>query len=263
MLENPVVLSLIIALGMQAFFFAFAWKFKTDKLTDLSYGLTFAVLAVLWLYKDGRLVTDFRMLVAVMVVLWAARLSSYLLARVIKTGRDKRYDEMRNSFLKFGRFWLLQGLSVWLIMQPVIYMLTRNEVLRLDTTAKVSLYIWSFGLIIEFLADAQLHSFRFSGKSNGKWIDEGLWHYSRHPNYFGEILLWWGVFIYGLSSYESIGWLTVVGPLTITGLLLFGSGIPILEKANDKRWGGDPEFQRYKATTSILIPLPKRKRNVS
>lgn len=259
MLSNPIVLSLCIALAIQAFFFLFAWKFKTDKVTDLSYGLTFIILALIWLFKDGRLIVSFRLLAAFMVVAWGLRITSYLLRRVLKTGRDKRFDEMRKSFLAFGRFWLLQGLSAWLIMLPVIYMLSRDTVSKLGAVSIAGLYVWSLGLIIETMADNQLYKFRFKKQTNGKWIDEGIWHYSRHPNYFGEIVVWWGVFLFGVNVYEGLGWLTILGPLTITGLLLFGSGIPILEKANDKRWGDDQGYQRYKRSTSILIPLPKKK----
>ncbi len=258
-MENPIILTLLISLATQAVFFSFAWTWKTDKVTDLSYGLTFIIIALFWLKFDGRLVSSFRFLIAFMITVWALRLSGYLLYRVIKTGRDKRYDEMRNSFTKFGRFWLLQGLSVWLISMPGVYLLSRDVVPKLGIVTLVGLYIWAQGLIIETIADAQLNKFRFKKDTNGSWIDEGLWHYSRHPNYFGEIILWWGVFIAGITTYEGLGWLTIIGPLTITGLLLFGSGIPILEKAAQKRWGHDPQYQIYKRSTSILIPLPKKR----
>ncbi len=258
-MENPVALTLLISLAVQAVFFSIAWTWKTDKVTDLSYGLTFIIIALFWMQFDGRLVSGFRFLVTFMVVVWALRLITYLLYRVFKTGRDTRYDEMRNSFTKFGRFWLLQGLSVWLISMPAVYMLSRDLVPRLSLIPMVGLYIWATGLIIETMADVQLYKFRFKKDNGGKWIDEGLWHYSRHPNYFGEILLWWGVFFAGITIYEGIGWLTVVGPLTITGLLLFGSGVPILEKSAQKRWGDNSEYQKYKKSTSMLIPFPKKK----
>lgn len=262
MFENPFVLSLVIALGIQAIFFVFAARFKTDKVTDLSYGLTFIALAVYWLYSD-RLVTNYRLLIAMMVVFWGARISTFLLIRVLKTGRDRRFDDKRNDLVKFGRFWLLQGIAVWLIMLPTVYVLSRDEVPRMiDMISNIGLYVWSLGLVLETVADYQLYQFRFKKPKKDKphaWIEDGLWKYSRHPNYFGEIILWWGVFLYGIPLYEGIGWLTILGPLTITGLLLFGSGIPILETANNKRWGADPAYRRYKKSTSILVPLPPKK----
>lgn len=257
-LSNPFITSLLIALGIQAVLFVFAFKFKTDKLTDAAYGLTFISIALYWLYNDNWIVSRFRLIVALMVVVWALRLIGYLLIRVIKTGKDSRYDGRRESFRKFAQFWLFQAIAVWLIMLPAVYMLTRNRVPLLGTVPTIGLYVWSFGLIIETLADKQLYSFRFKKDNKGKWIDEGLWHYSRHPNYFGEILVWLGVFIFGLSTYAGLGWLVVIGPLTIMGLLMFGSGIPVLEKANDKKWGHDPDYQRYKAATSILVPMPSK-----
>lgn len=259
MFTNPFVISLIIAFAIQTFFFIFAYKFKTDKLTDLSYGLTFIAIALYWLYNDKWLISRFRLVIALMVVVWALRLITYLLIRVIKTKKDSRYDDRRSSFTKFAKFWVLQALAVWLIMLPVVYMLTRTRVPRMGTVPTIGLYIWSIGLLIETIADRQLYVFRFKKDNKGKWIDEGLWHYSRHPNYFGEIMVWIGVFVFGLSIYTGIGWLVVLGPLTIIGLLMFGSGIPILEKANDKKWGADPGYNRYKAATSVLVPLPPKK----
>lgn len=257
--SNPFIVSLLIALGIQAVMFLIAYRFKTDKLTDLSYGLTFISIALYWLYNDKWLISRFRLIVALMVIIWALRLITYLLIRVIKTGKDSRYDGRRESFVKFAKFWFFQAIAVWLIMLPVIYMLTRMRVPKLGTVPTIGLYIWSIGLILETIADKQLYKFRFKKDNKGKWIDEGLWHYSRHPNYFGEILVWIGVFIFGLSTYAGAGWLVVIGPLTIMGLLMFGSGIPILEKASDKKWGADPEYQRYKQATSILVPMPPKK----
>ena len=258
-LSNPFITSLLIALAIQAVMFVFAFKFKTDKVTDLSYGLTFIAIALYWLYNDKWLISRFRLIVSLMVVVWALRLITYLLIRVIKTGKDSRYDGRRESFRKFAQFWFLQAIAVWLITLPVVYMLTRMRVPKMGTIPTVGLYIWSIGLIIETIADKQLFTFRFKKDNKGKWIDEGLWHYSRHPNYFGEILVWIGVFVFGLSTYTGIGWLVVLSPLTIMGLLMFGSGIPILEKSNDKKWGHDPAYRHYKAMTSILVPLPPKK----
>ncbi len=257
---HPFVSSLGIALGMQAMFFVFAASYKTDKLTDFTYGLTFATLALFWLLADGRPVTMFRLTAAIMVVIWAFRLVSYLTVRIFKTGSDSRYDDKRNNLLKFGQFWLLQGLAVWLITFPIVYALSRDDAPSgLSVISVIGVLIWAAGLLFEACADVQLYRFRFLKDNHGKWIDEGLWHYSRHPNYFGEIMLWWGVFIFAMPVYTSMSaWITVLGPLTITGLLLFGSGVPILEKANDKRWGKDPEYRDYKKATSVVVPLPRK-----
>ena len=257
---NPIVLSLLISLGIQTFFFIFAASFKTDKVTDLSYGLSFVAIAWVMLLTRSGDISLHEAAVVTLVTLWGIRLSGYLLIRVLKTGRDKRYDTMRNDLLKFGRFWLLQGLSVWAISLPAVYMLSRGRDYEVSLFIVIGVLVWLFGIAFETVADVQLYNFRFKKDNKGLWIDEGVWRYSRHPNYFGEITLWWGLFICGLDVYSGVGWLAVAGPLTITGLLLFGSGIPILEKANDARWGTDRAYQQYKQETSILIPLPRQKR---
>jgi len=245
-------------MAIQAFFFSFAATLKTDKVTDLSYGLTFIILSIYWLFRASETAGPFEVMLAAMITVWGLRIAGYLLVRILKTGRDKRFDKMRDKPLRFARFWLLQGVSVWAIMIPAVYLLTRGESAEFGTFAWIGTAIWLAGLVVETYADAQLFRFRFKKDSKGKWIDEGLWHYSRHPNYFGEMLVWWGVFVYGVSIYQGIAWLSVVGPIFITVLLLFISGIPLLEKANDKRWGKDNDYKKYKESTSLVLLLPKK-----
>jgi len=247
-------------MAIQAFFFLFAASFKTDKVTDLSYGLTFIFIANYWLFRGADTAGLYEIALSAMVTIWGLRIAGYLLFRILKTGTDSRFDDKRNDLVKFGKFWLLQGIAVWVIMIPVVYILTRAETTSMPLVAVVGAGIWLTGLVIETLADAQLYKFRFVKKKEDKktaWIDEGLWHYSRHPNYFGEMLVWWGLFVYGIGVYEGLGWLAIVGPLFITLLLRYGSGIPILEKANDKRWGGKKEYQEYKKSTNLVIIGPK------
>jgi len=120
--------------------------------------------------------------------------------------------------------------------------------------------VWFVGLVLEATADLQKYRFSRDPKNKGAWIDEGVWRYSRHPNYFGEILVWVGVYL--LAFPALIGWEKVIGlasPVLIICLLLFVSGVPLLEKAADARWGNEPAYKRYKRRTSILILLPKRK----
>lgn len=256
---NPILLTLVISMLVQALFFVFAATLKTDKVTDLAYGLTFILIANYWLFRSSDTAGVFEILLAAMITIWGIRLAGYLLVRILKTGRDRRFDDRRDNPLKFARFWLLQGFSIWVIMIPAVYMLTREEPSSLSFIAYSGIFIWLAGLIIETVADAQLFRFRFKETNTGKWIDKGLWHYSRHPNYFGEMLVWWGIFVYGLGVYQGFAWLAIVGPLFITFLLLFVSGIPILEKNNDKRWGKDDNYRKYKESTSLVLLLPKNK----
>jgi steroid 5-alpha reductase family enzyme len=258
---NPVLLSLIISMVIQAFFFAFAATLKTDKVTDLSYGLTFIIIANYWLFRNSDTAGLFEVLLTAAVTVWGLRIAGYLLVRILKTGVDHRFDDKRDDFVKFGKFWLLQGIAVWLITIPVVYLINQESAADLSVVSMVGLAVFLTGLIIETFADAQLYKFRFITKAKDKkteWIDEGLWHYSQHPNYFGEMLVWWGLFISGLQIYTGVGWLAIIGPVFITILLRYVSGIPLLQKANEKRWGKNKEFVTYRKSTNLLILGPKK-----
>ncbi len=257
-IANAIILTFLISMIIQSIFFAFAATYKTDKVTDLSYGLTFVVITIFWLIKNSGTVGIFEILLATMITIWGIRIASYLVVRILKTGKDRRFDDMRDKPLVFARFWLLQGLSVWVIMIPAVYVFNSHEFISFGLFAWLGAIIWLIGLSIESIADMQLFNFRFNKANKGKWIDEGLWHNSRHPNYFGEMLVWWGLFIYGIGVYQNYGWLTVIGPIFITILLLFVSGIPLLEKSHDKRWGNDKNYQKYKNSTSLVFLLPKK-----
>ena len=114
------------------------------------------------------------------------------------------------------------------------------------------------GLVIETAADAQKSAFKGKQENRGRFIERGLWRYSRHPNYCGEMLVWWGLFVFAVPFLHGAAFAVVIGPVFITLLLLFVSGIPLLEKSADKRWGGEPEYEAYKARTSVLVPRPPR-----
>ncbi|MBN1168892.1 DUF1295 domain-containing protein, partial [Candidatus Woesebacteria bacterium] len=120
--------------------------------------------------------------------------------------------------------------------------------------------IWILGLIIEAVADQQKFTFKNNPKNKGRWIDTGLWKYSRHPNYFGEMFLWWGVFVFAIPFLNGLAWITILGPLYISFILIFVSGIPLLEKRYDEKYAVNEDYQNYKKATSLLIPLlPKKK----
>jgi steroid 5-alpha reductase family enzyme len=124
----------------------------------------------------------------------------------------------------------------------------------LGLIAYLGIIIWATGLVIETIADAQKFMFNNDPEKKGRWIDEGLWHYSRHPNYFGEILCWIGIYVYAFYPEFEQGLVGLISPLFIILLLLFISGIPLLEKASDEKWGHNHEYKKYKRTTSVLIP---------
>lgn len=244
-----------ICLAIQAVFFAFAATLKTDKVTDLSYGLTFVIVAVVLLLQGDTRDTP-RLAVTMMVSLWGVRLAGYLFFRIFQMGRDKRFDGVRENFVRFFRFWFFQGVAVWVIMLPVIVWFPTAGPWNLLMTAGT--IVWAAGFVIEAVADAQKFAAKNQPGGESRWMDTGLWRFSRHPNYFGEILVWWGVFVFVAKDLVRLQWLTIVGPIAITYLLLRVTGIPTLEASAAKKWGTNAEYQAYVRRTSRLILWPPR-----
>jgi len=253
---TAIVLSFVIALALNGAFFAVAAARRTDVVTDLSYSLTFALLAVVLPLTGAR--EPSQLIASLLVLLWAIRLGGYLFRRILRMKVDHRFDAMRDKPLRFARFWLLQAVAVAVIMLPVSYLLDRSGAPGLGAWAVAGAAVWLGGLLIEAVADAQKSAFRSKDENRGRFIASGLWRYSRHPNYFGEILVWWGLFLYAVPFLEGAAFAVVVGPVFITVLLLFVSGIPLLERSADDKYGDDPAYRDYKRRTSILVPLPPR-----
>ena len=253
---NAIDVSFLVALGVNAVFFVFAAIHKTDVVTDLSYSLSFAVLALalpdLGAHKPVQLVAS------LMVLLWALRLGGYLFGRILRIKVDHRFDELRDRPLRFARFWFLQAVSVTVIMLPVSYLLGRGGVPGFGLWAIAGIAIWFVGLAIETVGDAQKSAFKGTAKNRERFISSGLWKYSRHPNYFGEMLVWWGLFVYAVPFLDGVAFAVAIGPAFLTLLLLFVSGIPLLERSAEAKYGGDPAYREYKRRTSILVPRPPR-----
>ncbi|MCA9328965.1 DUF1295 domain-containing protein [Candidatus Saccharibacteria bacterium] len=249
-------LAFVLVLNTAGFLVAF--QRKTDKLTDISYALSFFGIAVYGAATNKMSLAQW--LVFTLVLLWSVRLGSFLLYRVHVNGKDGRFDETRKSFWAFGRFWILQGLTAWVVMLPASYLLQSQKETTLHAVTTLGVSIALFGLAFEALADWQKFQFNQDKKNKDKWIASGLWKYSRHPNYFGEISMWYGVYtacVPWLTNNQAI--VSIVSPLTIATLLIGVSGIPILEKSADKRWGQNKKYQQYKRGTNVLIPmLPKK-----
>jgi steroid 5-alpha reductase family enzyme len=249
----------VLAVGIQVVFFFFAALFKTDKVTDLSYSLSFILLAVL-LLAGRRGAHTLQILLTLMIVVWGARLGSYLLVRILKMKRDARFDGIRESLPKFAAFWFFQAVTVWVVMLPATLFLSLKQAPVLSPAVWIGAAVWLAGLIIEGTADIQKYRFRIDEANRGRWIEHGLWRWSRHPNFFGEILCWTGLFVLVAPSLSNWMWVSLAGPLFITMMLLFFSGIPTVEKRSEASYGANPDYRRYKESTSLLIPLPPRRR---
>ncbi len=243
---------LALSLVINGVLFLIAYHLQSDKLTDASYAISFISLAVASYVASDK--NTYKLLALALVCIWALRIGGFLLYRVIRSGKDRRFDDIRNKFFKFGSFWLGQAITIWVLLIPLT--LAFDADMQWQNIALLGTAIWLAGFLIETVADAQKYRFTNNSANKDKWIDSGLWRYSRHPNYFGEILVWIGLYLYALPALSTVG--TLVGissPVLIAVLLLFISGIPILEKEADKRWGKQSAYQAYKKRTSILIPL--------
>lgn len=255
---NALTLALFFSLGINALFFAIAATLKTDKVTDLSYSLTFFVLALFQLQKTQA--TVFSMLPALLVMLWALRLGSYLFYRILKIGHDDRFDKMRTQPLRFAGFWTLQALTVWIVMIPVVLFYAVHDHPVCPALHLAGLLVWMLGLTLETISDIQKFRFKSDPENRGRWIASGLWKYSRHPNFFGEALLWWGLFLYIAPVLNGWQWLAATGPLFLTLLLRFVSGVPILERKAEAKHGNNQQYRAYRDSTSLLIPWFPRKK---
>ncbi|MCX7775731.1 MAG: DUF1295 domain-containing protein [Rectinemataceae bacterium] len=249
-----ILVALVISIAVNAVFFLLASLRKTDVVTDLSYGMSFLLtsLALAWIKGAHGVVGLFPFIA---VALWSIRLAGYLFRRILIIKVDHRFDGRREDPARFARFWVLQALSTALIMLPVI-MLAEVPPSGFSMLHLLGALIWLAGFLIETVADEQ--KFRFKRAHPEDFVMDGLWSWSRHPNYFGEILVWWGLWVYALPSLN--GWMHIAaaGPLYITALLLFVSGIPPLEKEARRKYGNRSDYQAYVARTSLLVPLPPR-----
>ncbi len=253
---NVFLFTFLIIFGLQIFFFLIATTFQTDKVTDLAYGISFFI--ALWLVFLSAPYSLTKLLIVIAVTLWGLRLAVYLFIRILKIGKDKRFDDKREKFWEFAKFWILQTVSVWTILLPYTWFIDQPA-MDAKPLFYVGLVIWAVGLTIEAAADQQKFHFKNQPENKGKWTDVGLWNYSRHPNYFGEIICWVGLFIAVFPYLSGIRYLFIISPIYITSLLLFVSGIPLLEKRYEKKYGDNRKYQQYKDSTSILIPWFKKK----
>ncbi|MGZ5382918.1 MAG: DUF1295 domain-containing protein [Acidimicrobiia bacterium] len=228
---------------------------RTEHYFDLTGSVTYVTVTAVALLLSKDL--DARaVIVGVMVGVWAFRLGSFLFRRVRRDGRDGRFDRIKTDPLRFFMTWTLQGLWVLLTLACALAIITGNERRSIGWVAIVGMGIWVAGFAIEAVADQQKSAFKKNTTNEGRFITSGLWAWSRHPNYFGEITLWTGIAIMALPVLSGWRWATLISPVFVVVLLTRVSGIPMLEARAEKRWGDDEEFQTYTRTTPVLIPRP-------
>lgn len=236
-----------------AFIPAYIWK--TEKFFDLTGGITYITVVLVAVFLsptvDGR-----SWLLFGIISIWAIRLSSFLFMRIHASGEDRRFREIKKNFARFLTTWTIQGLWVSFSLAAALAAITSEFRLKLGLFALIGFLVWLFGFGVEVIADRQKSQFKANPENDGKFINVGLWSWSRHPNYFGEIVLWIGVAIIAFPVLQGWQWLTLISPIFIFLLLTRISGVPLLEKRADEKWGGQENYEAYKARTSVLIPRP-------
>jgi steroid 5-alpha reductase family enzyme len=246
-------LSVGLAFLIQWLVFIPAYLLQTEKFFDLTGSLTYiSVTAIAVFFSSG---TDGRsILLSVLVVIWAIRLGTFLFRRIKKAGKDDRFDEIKPSFIRFLNVWTIQGLWVTFTVAAALVAITTTNRKELDLFAIIGFLVWVFGFTMEIVADSQKSRFSANPENKGKFIQTGLWSRSRHPNYFGEIMLWVGVAIIAFPVLRGWQWVALISPVFVTLLITRVSGVPMLENKADKKWGGQEDYEAYKKRTPVLIP---------
>jgi steroid 5-alpha reductase family enzyme len=246
-------LCVAVAFIIQWLVFIHAWTRQTEKFFDLTGSITYISVISLAFFLGPR--PDARpVLLWAMVVLWAARLGTHLYMRIQKAGKDGRFDDIKPSFVRFLNVWTIQGMWVSFTVGAALAGITTAVRKDMDLFAIIGAALWAVGFGIEVSADMQKNRFNADPANRGRFIQTGLWARSRHPNYFGEILLWIGVALAAFPVLRGSQLVTLISPFFVALLLTRVSGIPLLEKRADAKWGGQADYEAYKKRTSVLIP---------
>ncbi len=252
---NDLLLSLIAVVAFNLAIFPIAFRLQTDKLTDITYSLSFIFLAAFGLLRSDAFADPVRLITASIVIFWAIRLGYFLLKRVSQLGKDARFDNIRVNFKRFLRFFFIQGVSSWIISIPLLILFYSKDQVSVTNIWIMGGWIIAVGgLLLESISDYQKSQFKNMPGNADKFFTGGLYKKIRYPNYLGEILFWIGIFICTSIVLDGIQWLSIVSPIVIILLLTRLSGIPILEKSRAVKYAKSPEYQSYLKNTYLLIP---------
>ncbi len=248
-----------LTLAMMFVLWLVSLAMKNASIVDIFWGAGFAVIAVAaFALSDGYLPR--KVLITSLAGIWGLRLAGYIGWRNAGKGEDFRYRAMRKrhgerfAFVSLFTVFVLQGVLMWVISLPLQFAQLSPEPARLTWLDFLGVSLWAIGLSFEAIGDWQLARFKADPANKGKVMDRGLWAYTRHPNYFGDALLWWGFFLIALTTHW--GWWTVISPVLMTTLLMKVSGVALLEKTLVKT---RPEYRDYVRRTSAFCPLPPKR----
>lgn len=246
-----------VVLLIQWIAFAISYLAQTERYFDLMGSFTYVVITIGLLALSAQ-PGPRAVLLSTCVILWALRLGLFLYARIRRFGGDDRFDEITPDLWRFASVWTVQALWVSATAMAAWVVISAGGG-ALEWTGWFGYGLWVLGLGIEIRADIAKWKFKADPANAGRFIRDGLWSISRHPNYLGEILLWIGVFIIAAPALRGAQWVAVLSPVFVIILLTRVSGIPLLERKADARWGGDTDYERYKARTPVLVPLIGRR----
>jgi steroid 5-alpha reductase family enzyme len=255
-LHQVLLSASVILIYMTGLFFIALMEKKND-VADVGWGIGFIAVAVFTLISSGR-INIASSITTILIVIWGSRLALHIYRRNKGKQEDFRYRQWREEWGRwfvvrsYLQVFLLQGFLMLLISLPVI-LVNSMYIQRVPALVIIGALVWLFGFIFESIGDKQLSRFIANPSNKGVLMTTGLWSYTRHPNYFGEVTQWWGIFLIACAGLY--GWITIIGPLTITFLILKVSGVPLLERSLEK----NPAFAEYKRRTSKFIPLPPRR----
>jgi steroid 5-alpha reductase family enzyme len=254
---SQIILSCSLAVwAYMTAWFLLALAKRDNSLADTAWGLGFILLAALTFVR-GHEPAPRRILVTTLILVWGGRLAAHVFARSRKRGEDFRYAAWR---ARWGRWFVLRSYLQVFLLQGLFLLIIGWPVALINSTPQTGLgwrdlaggMLWLIGFLFESAADAELARFKRQPSGKGRIMTEGLWRYSRHPNYFGEAVMWWGIFILALGSEG--GWTALASPLLITFLLRFVSGVPMLER----KYRGNAEFEAYARRTNAFLPWPRK-----
>jgi len=255
---NFILYSAVCVFVYMSFVYVLAWIKKDNSIVDIAWGIGFILVAIVtFVLRPGWVPRH--ILVTALVVIWGTRLAAHIAIRKKGKGEDFRYAKWRKNWGKwfyirsFFQIYMLQGIFLLIIAYPVM-LVNHSEKAGIGLWDILGFIVWLVGFFFEAVGDYQKSQFKKKVENKGKIIQQGLWKYTRHPNYFGEVTMWWGIFLITLSLEN--GWTAIVSPLMITFLLLKVSGIPMLEK----KYKDNEEFEDYAERTSAFFPWFPKKR---
>ena len=254
--SNLVGQILVMAFVIQWIVYIPAFVFKTEKFYDITGSFTYIGTILFALYASGSFqnLKLGNIFIGLAIIIWAIRLGSFLFMRIHKDKKDGRFDSIKTSFSQFFMTWTLQGMWVFICSSAALIAIANPSGVPINSVFILGLFMFIFGFAIEVIADNQKSAFRSISKNKDSFINEGLWARSRHPNYFGEITLWAGITVMGISTFEGMNYLAIFSPIFSYLLLVYVSGVRLLELRGHKKWGHLKDYQDYQKNTPKLIP---------